>query len=217
MGLDQLLPEGERVNKKISWRRITERQIYSEFSYLAGVILGDGHCNMSANKVELTVADEAFADSFYKCLNDIGVVPYKNEVTKNNGNTYYDVSCTSKSLTEIINNKIYTLGRELERPVFRNKEIVQEFVRGFYESEGNFNKTKTGDVLVMVNTDEEIIDFVRLAVAYAGFYCSKDVEKRECNKNVEKEEGRKDIYRLTIGGQEDVERFINQIKPVIKY
>lgn len=217
MGLRELMndkaPESSAV--KISKRRILwERDLWDEVCYLSGVMVGDGYIVKRDECVGLDVTHRDFADSFKECLETIGLRPSLSERVQDDENhsDIYRVRCYSNQLKEFIENYIYRFN-ELENIVTHREDSNKYFVKGLYESEGNIHETDSGYIMSLNNQRESIIDLARLSMAWQGVMANKSCDRRSDREG----DGRKDIYKLTICGEEKIDRATSVIDPVIKH
>jgi intein-encoded DNA endonuclease-like protein len=168
-------------------------------------MLGDGFVHK--NIVGLTCKDEAFARSFYECLEKMGLNPTIWFGNVHKGEKYWHVAGYSSFLVKWF--KRLSLS-DIESFLGDNLALIKAFVRGFYESEGcySINEKKRDFCIKAYNSDFGKINlFVRL-VKKLGFQCSVYRYRYE---------GRgKSEYSIRIGRKSIVKRFLEVVNPCIK-
>ena len=192
-----------------------------DLAYVCGVLLGDGFCGRFSqgrrkeafvSMIALEVVEKTFALSFMESLQRLGLRPriYRNRKKGNRRDTYF-VKAYSKKFHQWWTEQNLP---DLEDMFFRDTELLKEFVRGFYESEGSYYK-RAGPydetLCQLSNTDLEITELFKKAISRLSFktsvYCHK--ERRKDRKQF--------VYKLNIlGGKHERARFIKLIKPRIK-
>jgi len=210
----------------VEWRREYAFTIQPKLSpspflaYVCGVLLGDGVCckasqgkgkSAVAYVVGLEVVEKRFAQSFLGALQRLGLNPkmYYNKKKGNRRNTYL-VKAYSKRFYQWWTKQTLT---DFEM-FFNETQLLKEFVRGFFESEGSYYKRDYPNYQTfcqMVNTELGIIRLFRKALAQLSF-------KTSIHSQEEKRKNRKKfVYKLWIlGGKNEHNRFIKLIKPCIK-
>ena len=94
------------------------------------------------------------------------------------------------------------------RRILATREMKQEFIRGFYESEGTkYRIDKNGFRLGFSNTNRETMMLVQEILRDLGY---------NFNLGFEHSANRKDIFVLRNAKRSEVCRFIEEIHPVIK-
>ena len=192
-----------------------------DLAYVCGVLLGDGVCCRSSqgkrkesfvSVVALEVVEKPFALSFMESLQRLGLKPriYRSKKKGNRRDTYF-VKAYSKRFYQWWTEQNLS---DLEDLFFHDTELLKEFVRGFYESEGSYFKRASPydeTLCQLSNTDLEITELFKKAISHLSFktsvYCHK--ERRKDRKQF--------VYNLNIlGGKHERARFIQLIKPRIK-
>lgn len=193
-------------------------------AYIIGVIAGDGNVKKDKNAIRLQVKDLEFAESFYSALKEIGLPPtiFRDKTLHRGGNhLLWNVYTHSSILKEFY----LPLRRDIEEAKRFIKSCpngAREFVRGFYESEGDYGKhtykrtekgrkpweTKTLKQLRITNTDPELISLTMELMQELGFHPRSRTEKPR------KSEW-KTIIRIVLSAKEQ-DAFIELIKPCIK-
>jgi len=183
-----------------------------ELAYILGVLKGDGsvykinHHGRYEYLVALATSEEKFARSFSRAISKIGLKPRESGWKK-----YHKIVANSKKFYEWYKN---LNPRDIEELLSR-EELVKEFVRGFYESEGHFhiytrphlNHTHTDRYLNMTNTDKSLIKMVEGFLVKLGF----NFNFHEYQRNTDLVE-----YRLDIHARNAIESFLNMTSPCIK-
>lgn len=177
-----------------------------DLAYILGVIKGDGcvtevHSNgRCTSQVQLNTVDKPFAESFVGALEEINLNPrmwlQKFEDKKNQ----WRVSATSKKFFEWYSNLDL---KSIKENLLTTDEIKKEFVRGFYESEGN--NRPSNRTLRMFSSDEDTIKFVQKITKDLGF-------------NFRLKKGLKfgkEYFTLIIYKKEERIKFLKKIQPVI--
>ncbi|GAH89689.1 unnamed protein product, partial [marine sediment metagenome] len=116
----------------------------SSLAYIIGVIAGDGNVKKDTNAIRLQVKDLEFAESFYSALEEIGLPPtiFRDKTLHLGGNhnhLLWNVYTHSRLLKELylpLRNNI----EDAKRFIKSCPHGAREFVRGFYESEGDYGK-----------------------------------------------------------------------------
>jgi len=197
-----------------------------ELAYIIGVLLGDGtvsKCrtvNRRRNAVSyhyvirLAVTDEAFAREFYEALTKIGLRPkiyfYPR---KPNEKMLSDPSrCRARWIVYAENKEFYTFFKNLK--IEDIEKIISgyepHFIRGFYESEGCVDISPKEYRVRMVNTKKEIINLVNRVLIKLGFSTSLYAQKYEWKGET------RYMYVVQIYGNDQVRRFFEIVKPVIR-
>jgi len=197
----------------------------SELAYVLGVCLGDGCVGSyvkgkekrTSYEVKLAVEHKEFAESFKKALEKIGMNPsmFLRTSVRPNEKPLWCVCACSRKFVEWYR-EITSDFAKLEAFLEKCPKGFEEFIRGFYESEGSFiekeyldrgaGKVKFYRNLHIFNTNKELIEFVNKLLKKLGLRTSLKVEVRWTHK---------DKYRLRVLTK-DVDKFFEIIKPVIK-
>lgn len=164
----------------------------NDLAYLIGVFLGDlntyrhgGHYYISTR-----VKDKSFAEAIARSLRGLGL---RAKVGLDQG--YYSVRTYSKLLFDWL--------RELRLEEVKGfiKGYEADFLRGFYDSEGNWNYRGW---LRMANTRKDVIGFVKEVLREAGINFTEYV-------NDSRSGNRKVVYGIQIARKEDRAKFFNII------
>lgn len=206
---------------KVSYKRgrINARTIHPKLSpspalaYIFGVVLGDG-CVSKGSKnhsshyyITLNVTDELFAKSFCDALEKIGIHPkiygywrtYRNQ--KSPRRVWY-VRARSKVFYEWYKSLSLADIESLTR------QFLEDFTRGFYESEGSFNLRSRQ--VTITNTNKDVIELVKKLIEQLGFSVSMFRPYNGSN-------GRKTSYTISVLGSFNRKlEFIRQIEPCTK-
>lgn len=200
---------------KLSRERITIKPNFENqkaISYILGVLKGDGSACFQTSGgwiVKLRQTRINFADSFEDALEDIGLHPHSFKKDENVKQGF--VWCTyaySKLFVEWYQNLKL---KDIEEFVNGSIENKKEFIRGFYESEGYFQRVRKGELVHMSNTNERLANFVCLLIDNLGF--NPHIYKYKQGKA---SFGKKDYYRISILSKENAANFFRQINPCIK-
>jgi intein-encoded DNA endonuclease-like protein len=140
-----------------------------ELAYILGVLLGDGSAPNPGRQIRLRVTEYSFAKSFYDALRKIGFRP-KITVEEQRGLGNKPLHVVTAASTDFVKwFKSLSMG-DIERITLKSKDYASQFIRGFYESEGNFNCGKVGNPrAIMSNTKAERIELVAKAMRFLGF------------------------------------------------
>ena len=187
----------------------------SELSYVIGVSLGDGstYYNKKSQcyRICLTVKAKEFADSFSKAISRIvgRTTPYKVMPCKRN--LYHvEIGCYV----------LFTFLRQpLEKLKLYIKAFPKDFLRGFYESEGNLaihkyywdikkrkRIRKTFQLrLNMSNLRRELLLIAKEALEDLGLHPTLVGPYKACK-----------LYQVFLSRNNEVRRFMNLVMPCIK-
>ncbi len=184
-------------------------------AYALGAILGDGFVfkHSRSYRIGLDVTNQKFSTNFYDALKNIGLNPFKREVMPSNG------IGKLKKYVVIANSKIFgewykrlSLA-ELEKFLVEEENILA-FIKGFYESEGQIYKNKSGYITLHIhNTNlnllkmvEHICRTVDLNFKLYGPY--KNSGKLGKNQKL--------LYRLSMLSTNHCHKFLMLVNPSIK-
>ncbi|MEK6888269.1 MAG: LAGLIDADG family homing endonuclease [Candidatus Aenigmatarchaeota archaeon] len=184
-------------------------------TYILGVLFGDGCVYKSSRsyRICLDVTDQNFSMSFFQALKKIRLNPFIQERLPSNGigkRKKYIVIANSKVFGEWYKN-ISLL--ELEK-ILTNRENITGFLRGFYESEGQLYRNKSGSVTLYIhNTNLDLLKLLKKLSQQLGFNFKlygpyKNSSNLSCNKKL--------LYRLSLNSKYDSHKFLQLIKPSIK-
>jgi len=170
-------------------------------SYVLGVLSGDGFIQKSGYRIALCCREKCFAESFRIALEKIGLHPSK---IYRDSRGYFRVQAFSKIFCDWYFKLDYS---EIRKIV---SKYPLEYIRGFYESEGSIRRKPLRHTyeLRMTNTNFDTISTIahfldELGLAY------------HINKRTRKTMNGKTVYDITL--YHDVPRFLELIKPCIKY
>ena len=184
-----------------------------ELAYLIGVALGDActrptnYKNMTFYEFRLKVRSEDFRDEVYKALKAIGLHPYKWTYKHPQHGTWYCTAVSCKKFVLFMND----IKENPKKALPWIYGFESEFIRGFYESEGNLDDYRPADYdLRIVNTRKDYIELICEALRRIGV--------REVRVYVERDKrpNRRPRYVLKIAIQEEVDKFIKIVRPVIR-
>jgi len=190
-----------------------------DLAYILGVIYGDGYVYRNNNEyiVGLHVVNRVFIEEFRGRLASIGLHPSKVyesiEQTSINGHSYqtkmYRVVAGSNMFGDFVKqlsyNDLYTL-------LLINKKFIYSFLKGIFESEGTVHENGMHglSLVILYNTDKDLIELTNNLLKYLGYSCSVLINKKE-SKN------RKRCYYVNItGGSKKKLELLKALNPVIK-
>ena len=181
-------------------------------AYILGVLKGDGctyirRTQKQVGWIQLTQTRLEFARSFEKALRGIGLHPYtiSRSPTQPNRRTCYTTYANSIKFVKWYRG--LTL-EKIEKIVRRRRTFVKEFIRGFYESEGNnFIRRghKKGWEISIVNKNRDLLSLVDLLLSDLGF------DFHWGNTGIDGK-----YYRLRSSNSIQNYRFMREISPCIK-
>lgn len=171
-------------------------------SYLLGVLLGDGWVTTvpkwNVSRVGLEAKDKEFVDCFGENLRKIGLNPLPIYLEKRN---VYRVLANNKRFVQWY--KGLSL-QEIEQ--IANKHPIG-FIRGFYESEGCFYvHPRGGWILHIFNKKKDLLEMSRRILSNLGI----EMKLSKCRGEPHL------MYSLHLWGRVKIQKFFEQIKPVIK-
>ena len=179
--------------------------INPDLCYIIGVVLGDGSLSKN-NRIRLGVTNKEFALSFHDCLRKLNFKPsiWLQKRQKENWSDVWRVGVSNEKLFVFL--KDLTI-KKIEK-VMNNKENSIQFLKGFYESEGVLLSNRNH--IHITNTNLEIMKLVfgllkkfNLRAKLYGPYGPYRSQKIS-------------YYRISLHFKNDVERFLELIKPCIK-
>jgi len=183
----------------------------NSLAYILGVAKGDG--SVDNVKIELMQSRKPFAESFEKALEKVGfnantiiLTPQEKEYLGYHWQAkIYDTYGCSKRFAKWYNE--LTL-EEIGNLLRKKESFVQEFLRGFYESEGSISTSKHEDsiesvLLEISNSSEKLLCFVSNLLEEIGL-SSSIYQSRE------------DMYKLRLTRMREVQIFFETTNPVIK-
>jgi len=145
-----------------------EKYPTSDLGYILGTMLGDG--SISKNQIVLSSKDKIFVENFQLALENIGLdrtkifkIDWYNRQNPN-WSVQYRLMKGSKPFA--------TWYKKLElndiKKLLLTNKIKKEFVRGFYESEGNICEIKGVIKITIVNKNREILHFINELIEKLG-------------------------------------------------
>jgi intein-encoded DNA endonuclease-like protein len=182
-------------------------------AYILGVLKGDGNVNLFPDRgyrrprIRLKATSLRFVYSFHEALKKIGLNPHL-RLAKSKNSKWRDAfeSCAySREFYEwyqrLTLDDIYEL-------IKSNDEMVSQFIRGLYESEGSLSRHW---LRVISNTNLNLVKLVQTLLLSRNF---KTTIVRD---NSPEQKGWKTVYHLNLrGGKKEIKRFLDWIKPCIK-
>jgi DNA-binding transcriptional regulator WhiA len=201
-------------------RRISEKKrgqylvkprldVTPDLAYILGVLKGDGcvYKHRRGADVKLVTKDYTFARSFAEALTRIGLNPriYLESNNQSLGRgVYFRVEASSKAF--------YTWYKSMSlkdiESMLTSQELIASFIRGFYESEGNYYKPE--HCIHIYNTDRELIEMLQRLLQKLGLNFNIYVKKHNGRSN-------KPLYVLHKKHGEEVRKFFEIVKPCIKH
>lgn len=183
--------------------------------YILGVIEGDGSVYKAKRGTGMTwcialhVKSKNFAQSFYNALEDIGLTPtFCQKGCSRNNKIYWYVLTSNKKFYDWYQKFDYT------EIVNKSENIQKAFIRGFYESEGTYNKNNS-NLYIGCGKDKDLIKVVERISNDLGFNTSLNSRIHDHSDSYASKPT--EIFNITLlGGTEARSNFIEQIKPVIK-
>ncbi len=205
--LDSFIARSRGGRTAIPWA--PDDTMIPHIAYIMGVIEGDGYTTKHYT-VGMAVTDKPFADSFAESLCKIGLSPRIHVYEPHNGVSklpLWRVVAHSKMFYEWLDSM----------PEDRFQEIIEkyprEFIRGFYESEGLFHKSKQGRGIVsFYNTNPDLLIRVANILTKLGFHPSRMYTE----KNGRASWNSKNVHCIRLIRQAEPESFLEVINPVIK-
>jgi intein-encoded DNA endonuclease-like protein len=171
-----------------------------DLAYILGVLKGDGcvYLHGRGADIKLVCKHREFAISFYNALSRIGLNP---KLYIDNG--YHKVEASSKAFYNWY--KKLTLS-DIEM-LLQNEKYIIAFIRGFYESEGNYYEPE--HCIHIYNTDKGLIELCQRFLQKLGFDFHIYTKKKNGHSN-------KPLYVLYKKKKSEVQHFFELIKPCIK-
>ena len=173
-------------------------------AYLLGALLGDGTVFSKGlrNIVSLKVNKYPFAYNVYEAMKSIGLRPTLRQSKNNHNGTMWLTCATSinfckwyKSLTP----------EDIESIA---KEYPLDFLRGFYEAEGNRYYDKHGVLYIKIsNKNARLLDICAKTLGRLGYQCRIYKQSKQ------------NYYWYVLyvfGTTEEKKRFLNMLSPCIK-
>lgn len=200
-----------RKRKPNSWYKTPNLVPSKSLSYLIGVYWGDGSASKSKNRgrkggwyydIALNVKDRDFVEEFRKHLAEI--LPRESD--------YPIGSPPSAKGKYVIKTRSKLLYEFLKRSFDVHESVIEvfpsEFLRGFFDSEGNvaphFFQNKAGSVDAY-NTNHGLLEYVRGLLSRHFSICSViRIKRRSVGKW-------SDVYRLSIERHNDILKFNDKI------
>jgi len=184
-------------------------------AYVLGVLLGDGSISKRSDgtlSLELGTIDHAFAWSFAKALERLGLSPWLGLVKdkKARMGQRWMVIARATSLCKFLR---AVVENHLEEFVVNSPTTMISFLKGFYESEGGCSYQKTRKYrgreywylrLFMSNTDKTLIDVAKKCMERLGI---AGVKLTKCGK----------CWRIYLNREHEIKKFLDLVEPSIKH
>ena len=219
--------KGHKFSKKIEEKR--KETIFNRLSikpnlkfnenlaYILGIIKGDGCININkytkGHIVIVHTIDKSLANNFYDSLKKLNLNPYMCLVPPRNGiskKNQYRIQAVSKKFCLWYN----SLSLNKIKKLLDNRKKIIAFLKGFYEAEGCLCKqikNKKRLRITLTHTDIKLLKLTKNLANKLNFNFILNGPYDPSGF------GKKLRYNFTINKQEEVKRFINVIKPCIKY
>ncbi|RLF21228.1 MAG: hypothetical protein DRN15_02675 [Thermoprotei archaeon] len=177
-----------------------------ELAYIIGVTLGDGSVGIIKRYSKgsrryvfsLKVRDQEFAEAVKKAIERLGLhCSIRKRYMRRKEAVYYEVYCCVKRFVVFLKD----IKDHPEKAWQWIREYEKEFLKGFYESEGNLS---IEGYIRIYNKRREYIDMIVKCLQRLGIRCSISYDKS--NK-----------YWILYVPACETRRFLAMVKPIIKY
>lgn len=185
-------------------------------AYVMGVCFGDGSVWKYTVKrtkearyiVSLRATDFRFVSSFKKALESIGLTVNTRVIKRKHP---FKPLFVAEAYSKMFYEWFSSLDLEKVEMMLNSEELIIPFIRGFYESEGNFKLVnKKYPYCRMFNTSRQLLELIQRLLRRMRFN-SKIYDNYKGNF------ANRTVYCLSIlGGAESVKEFIDKISPVCK-
>jgi hypothetical protein len=191
------------VNEEGIWRPKRSK----ELSYILGVMKGDG--NIYKNRIQFRTIDEIFAKKFIYYLEQLGIHTYPVFIERRSLSNVDagDVYCVFASHMLFAN---WYSNLSLDNLKTEVCEFPEEFICGFYESEGSIYDNQGYMRLRINNTDKDLLYLIYEFIRNLGFKPTFGEDKRVSRGNS------KPCYYVNLSQKGAPFRFIEIINPSIK-
>lgn len=195
------------------WRPRPSEDLY----YVLGVMLGDGGYNIQTSYgctsyiIQLRTADKVFAESFKESLEKIGISGinlYLDGSPKLRHKHWKNLYAVFTSCMLFIDWYRSLALEQIKKEISTERSYAIAFIRGFYESEGNFSLNNNVPCIRIYNKRRQLLGIVKEILECLGFHPTL---RRDLRKDVAK---RADIVGMYRG--EEVQNFMEIVKPCIK-
>jgi hypothetical protein len=191
-------------------------ELTPNLSYILGVCLGDGSVWKYVNKnkavanyiVSLRATSPSFVNSFKNALESIGLhtqsrIIYRKEPWQ----SLKAVEAYSKMFYDWFSSLRL---EEIELLLDDKKDLIISFIRGFYESEGNCKLiNRRYPYCRMFSASKDLLELIHRLLEKIGF-------KSKIYDNYKGYHGQTIYCLAIIGGAEETERFLREIRPACK-
>ena len=175
-------------------------------AYAVGVILGDGWTYKRGHfyTIGLEVSDKKFCESFHVALKKLNLNP-----SMFHSRGYWRTVCSSKLFY------LWLESLDINHINKISKKYPEDFLRGFYESEGHLSVYKSKEYyftrtsIIICNTKKEWMYLIRSLLE------SLDFHPKIYNIASQKPKW-KPLWRLVLARNLEAKRFISLVKPCIK-
>ncbi len=170
----------------------------SELAEFFGIMLGDGKLSKYQVVVNLGIKEMVYADSIVNLIERIFNARPKIAIRKTG---YKDVYLGSLDLTNwlkkegLVYNKVLS---QVDAPkwIFKQKEFMEGFIRGFFDTDGSVYKLRWGMQISFTNKSLPLLKSIRNMLLYLKYVPSKVSG-----------------YKVYITKKAEVRRFFNEVRP----
>ena len=214
---ERLRREGKKLYQGFI-RTLPDLSPSKELAYIIGVVLGDGSIFVSSGRgkkqyaIKLSARDKDFVEAFAKALEKVcrRKRPLPIRLLRRHG--YWETHIYSKRLYEFLNQPL----EKLEHVI---KAYPEDFLRGFFDSEGSVKlnitrRKRKKHVYVMItcaNTNYKLLQFIADVLKYVGIKITGIYTAGR-----RKSERHKQCYTLVIARSSEVKKFAIKIGFTIK-
>jgi len=183
-----------------------------ELAYILGVIDGDG-CVSGHNYIYLGTKDYEFAQEFKKALKVVGLrakVTEQNYWNKDLKRQYFGWQCNASSIVFVR----WYRGLTQEQKEEIVSQFPEQYLKGFFESEGTYHIGTDGSVRVYFsNFDYDLLLMVQRLLTLLGY--ESNIYESKFKSQFTGQEKTEYILSL-LGTSEKKHEFIKRLNPVIK-
>jgi intein-encoded DNA endonuclease-like protein len=160
------------IKRRNGYKKDVDLSPTPNLAYFLGVVLGDGNCHITRQgrgyvyRIRLKVRSKEFAESFKKVLEKMGLKPhfYSRFVRDHFAEgVFYFVDVACKKL--VLWYKSLSIS-DIAGIVLSSKEHAKEFLRGFYEADGTYNRKQ--EYVRIYNANRELLELCKKALALLG-------------------------------------------------
>jgi len=205
--------EDWKYKGKIPWLAKWASEPSNELAYVIGVLLGDGYIvreHHSNYDIELMVKDYEFAEEFSKAIAKILDKKYKKPYWSRSHNRWRVYYRSKAFYTWYRRQDLDTLKQYIEH----NRETVANFLRGFYDSDGNNYRYKH---IFLYNSNLKLLRYTQyllkkyFSIKATGPYLIAKAGSIHIKRNGERIKTNHDIYCIAISRMKDIRVFLSEI------